>query len=117
MYRKRLSRQLTRAVATLAVAAPLLAACGDQIQGPSRTTQITMRDNSFSPQTIIIARGSTVRWTNSGSVAHRSVGANNAWNSGDVTPGQSFSREFTNPGTFAYSCTLHAGMTGTIIVD
>lgn len=113
----RLARRLRRSVALAAIAVPLLAGCGDQIQGPSRTTSITMRDNSFAPQTIIIARGATVRWTNSGSVTHRSVGPNNAWNSGDVAPGQSFSREFRDAGTFAYSCTLHAGMSGTIIVD
>jgi plastocyanin len=101
----------------LLAAAPALAGCGDQVVGPGRTAAVTIRDNSFSPQTVIIARGTAVRWTNSGAVAHTSVADGGAWSSGNIAPQGTFSHTFNTLGTFAYRCTLHAGMTGTILVE
>ena len=95
----------------------LATACGDQIQGPSGTTTVTIRDNLFTPQTVIIGRGTTIRWANNGSNIHTSVADNNRWSSGNIQPGGTFSHMFTDAGTFPYRCTLHPGMTGTIIVD
>lgn len=92
-------------------------ACGDQIQGPSGTTTVTIRDNLFSPQTVIIGRGSTVRWSNNGANVHTSVSDDGLWSSGNLAPANTHSHTFANGGTFTYRCTLHPGMTGTIIVD
>jgi plastocyanin len=41
-----------------------------------------------------------------------------AWNSGDINPGQTFTHTFDTPGTYKYFCIPHevAGMTGTIVV-
>jgi plastocyanin len=98
---------------------PLLVAagCGDQIQGPSGTTVITMRDNVFNPQTVIVLRNATIRWSNNGANIHTTVADNGTWSSGNVTPGLTFSHTMSNAGTFGYRCTIHPGMTGTIIVD
>lgn len=84
---------------------------------PSRTPgSVAMRDNSFNPATDTIAVGGTVTWTNTGNAAHTSTGANGLWDSGIVSPGQAFSRQFPAAGSFAYTCTLHPGMNGTIVV-
>jgi plastocyanin len=108
-------RRFRAGIAVLALA--LAGGCGDQIQGPSGTTNVTIRDNQFSPQTVIIARGSTVRWSNNGSNIHTSVSDGGHWSSGNLSPAQTHSHTFANSGTFPYRCTLHPGMTGTVIVD
>lgn len=38
-------------------------------------------------------------------------------NSPVITPAGTFQHVFATAGTFPYHCTLHAGMTGTVIVD
>jgi plastocyanin len=94
-------------------------ACGgDDGTGPddNRVT-IEMRDNQFNPATRPVSPGTTIRWQNSGQVAHNTTGANALWTSANLAPGQSFERTFPTAGTFAYECTLHAGMTGTIVVQ
>ncbi len=41
------------------------------------------------------------------------------WDSGFIAGGRSFSRRFTEPGTYRYFCIPHegAGMLGTVIVE
>lgn len=107
---------MTRSILPLMAAALLLAGCGDQVLGPGGTSNVSIRDNSFSPQTVIVPRGTTVRWTNDGAIVHTVVGDNNAWDSGDIEPGDRFSRLFSGFGEFPYRCTVH-GEIGTVIVD
>lgn len=107
----------TRPLLALALIAGL-SACGSDSSGPDddRVT-IEMRDNTFSPATRTVTAGTTVRWVNEGNVAHNSTGAGNLWVSQNLNPGQSFDRTFPSAGTFEYVCTLHAGMSGTIVVQ
>ena len=90
-------------------------ACGDDTIAPNEVV-IEMRDNLFSPATTSFTRGATVRWRNTGNTVHNSTRLG-TWQSGNVNPGQSFTRVFDTPGTFTYECTLHAGMNGTITVN
>jgi plastocyanin len=45
-----------------------------------------------------------------------SVGADGAFNTGFMFPGQSFTLTFTEPGVYSYVCFIHAGMQGTVVV-
>lgn len=92
------------------------AACGDST-APNDEVVIEMRDNSFSPSERTVSVGTTVRWRNVGEFPHNSTSTTSAWTSGDIQPNASFSRSFDTAGTFDYECTLHAGMTGRIIVQ
>ncbi|MBI2861359.1 MAG: cupredoxin domain-containing protein [Chloroflexi bacterium] len=84
------------------------------------TAAVSMQDYSFSPQTITITAGTTVTWTNVGKAPHTTTNNTTAptWDSGTVSPGQSFSRTFDTPGTFPYVCVFHQtfGMIGTVVV-
>jgi plastocyanin len=71
--------------------------------------------STFTPGNLNVTVGSTVTWQNRDSVAHTSTSDTGAWNS-TIAPGDSFSRTFTTAGSFAYHCTVHSGMTGTVIV-
>ncbi len=84
---------------------------------PNRTPgAVAMRDNVFRPAVDTIAAGGTVTWTNEGTNPHTSTGQNGLWDSGVVNPGGSFARRFPQAGSFPYACTLHPGMTGTVVV-
>jgi plastocyanin len=92
---------------------------------PTPTTHdISMVDSAFQPQNKTIAVGDTVRWTNNGARTHTSTSgtggtADGTWDSGDITPGNTYERTFDTAGTFQYFCMHHwqTGMTGTITVQ
>jgi len=79
------------------------------------THNVTMRDFSFTPKTLTINAGDTVRWVNQQG-SHDVVASNGTFRS--AFPVQQFSFTFNTAGTFNYFCTPHAGfgMTGTITV-
>ena len=65
--------------------------------------------------------GDTVRWTNTGIVAHTSTSGlpgspDDIWNSLVMGPGASFSQTFTSIGTFTYFCSFHPTLMGTAVV-
>jgi plastocyanin len=81
------------------------------------TNARTLGAASFGVNPLVVAVGTTVTWTNNDSIAHDSVSNTGVWNSGTLGPGQSFQFRFATAGTFPYTCTFHAGMTGTVTVQ
>ncbi len=83
-----------------------------------KTVVVEMKDNIFSPQIVAVNQGDTVVWKNVGKMNHTSTDASGAllWDSGSVAPGKTFSRKFTATGTYKYNCSIHKGMSGTVIV-
>lgn len=76
---------------------------------------------AFSPKTATAHVGDTVKWTfddpsNSHTVTSDS-GDPDSFDSGTQGQGQTFTFTFTKAGTYAYHCSLHSGMTGTITVS
>ncbi len=61
-----------------------------------------------------VSPGGTVNVTNNGSVQHSFTG--NGFDSGHLNPGGTYSHTFTAPGTYAFHCTIHASMTGSVTV-
>jgi plastocyanin len=73
----------------------------------------------FSPSTITVVIGvnATVNWVNGDTQAHTvTADSGNAFNSGNIAAGQSYTFTFTSAGTYAYGCTYHSWMHGTVIV-
>jgi plastocyanin len=83
----------------------------------SATVAAGTASNTFQPQVVAIARNGTVTWT-FGNVLHNVTfsGAPGAPTNIPNTESANISRTFTTAGTFPYDCTLHAGMTGSVIV-
>ena len=71
---------------------------------------------AFQPRRIEVSRGTRVRWTNDGSVAHTTTSTTGIWDSGSLATGDTFSRVFRARGTFRYHCTIHPDMTGKVVV-
>ena len=80
------------------------------------TRGVAIRDFAFSPRTIEIRVGDTVRWTNRDSVEHTATARNGSFDTGLLSDGASSSVRFTTAGTYRYVCTPHPDMTGTVVV-
>ena len=117
-------RRSAAAIATLGVSVAL-AACGGESGGqpnaaaspaPSKAagTTIDMVDLKFEPAALTVERGQTVTFVNRGKVTHNAKGKD--FFSRVVEPGDSYSHTFDRAGTFAYVCTFHPGMDGTVTV-
>lgn len=74
---------------------------------------VSIGDNSFSPQTLTVNAGDTVVWTNNGNMAHTVTADNASFVSTTLQHGQTYSRVFTSAGSFPYYCQFHGGSGGT----
>jgi len=98
------------AVTLVAVGLLPSAASGEvegSLEAEHRTVTIHIRDNLFAPSNLTVARGTTVRWVNDGRNTHNVTPSTEEHGSGNLKPGKSYIRTFTDTGTFAYYCTLH----------
>ncbi len=79
--------------------------------------RVTIQDYAFHPKMIVVAPGTTVRWTNKDSDIHTVFSDTNAFMaSNDLPTGRSFAHTFNKTGTFRYHCGQHAFMMGTVVV-
>ena len=82
-------------------------------------------DNTFIEEEVDVSVGTEVVWKNGGRNDHDivPVADGESWGVGidAFHPGDSYSYTFSEPGEYAYYCTIHGtadvGMTGTIIVN
>jgi plastocyanin len=81
----------------------------------ARSHTVVLRHIRFNPRKLVIGRGGTVRWVwRDGSIVHNVVSM--SFRGSRAQSHGSFTVRFTRPGSFFYYCTIHAGMTGTIVV-
>ena len=80
-------------------------------------TSVTMAGARFTPATIPIHAGGTVRWFNDDAMPHTVTATDRAWDSGYLAPGGSTERRFDHPGSYSYVCLYHSWMTGTVVVS
>jgi plastocyanin len=77
---------------------------------------VTIADFHFTPPTTTVHVGDTITWTNDGPSSHTATAKDGSFNTGTLSKGQNASHTFTKPGTYAYVCTIHPFMHGTITV-
>jgi plastocyanin len=78
---------------------------------------VSIGDNFYSPASVTINAGDTVTWTNNGQATHTATATDGSFNTGNISPGQSRSHTFSQPGTFNYFCQIHGtAQSGTITV-
>jgi amicyanin len=86
---------------------------------PVAATAVKIQNFAFSPATIKVKVGDTVTWTNEDSIGHTVTADNNTADgpkSELLEKGKSYSFKFTKAGTFAYHCSTHPYMKGTVQV-
>jgi plastocyanin len=70
----------------------------------------------YKPAEITIETGTTVTWVNNGAQDHTVTDEDGAFDSGTMSPGDTFKFTFKKPGVFHYNCTPHPWMEGTVKV-
>jgi plastocyanin len=83
---------------------------------PVQQNAVSVTDNLFTPADIQVAPGTTVTWTWASDAREHNVTFTDGTSSGNKTGGATYSRTFGTAGTFTYNCTLHAGMSGSVLV-
>lgn len=111
-------------VAALAVIPPAAALAGGGCHGDSvavhtgaDTNLVSMDSCAFLPTIARVPVGAEVRFLNKSDVTHIVAGEPGEWGqSRELTAAQDFRRRFDRPGIYPYSCPLHPGMVGAIVV-
>jgi plastocyanin len=78
---------------------------------------VSIANFSFTPAKLSISVGTTVIWTNNDTVTHTVTADQGAFDSGDLSAGNTFSFTFSKAGTYPYHCNIHSSMVGTIVVS
>lgn len=91
-----------------------------------KTVEVDARDDFFTPNGIEIDPGTTVTWKNAGNVVHNVMPLSDTADFGGATrfgvqtsafgPGATYSYTFPKAGTYNYSCSIHTGMIGRVVV-
>ena len=84
--------------------------------GPG-TNEVWMQNTAFTPSSITVSVNTTIKWTNKDGMIHTVTSTTGLFDSGNISSGGVYSRQFTTTGTFPYKCAIHSGMTGTVIVQ
>lgn len=86
--------------------------------GASAAAQPTVhiRNFAFSPATLTIAAGTTVRFVNDDQEAHTATANDRSFDSGGLDTNDSWEHRFDARGTYHYFCQMHPYMHGTIVV-
>jgi plastocyanin len=99
----------------LMLAAMTLCAHSETASRPETAT-ISIHDFSFSPTSITVVVGTTVRWKNFDGEPHTIRSIDTSFRSDPLDQNDSFTFRFDKPGTYRYVCSIHPQMVGTIVV-
>lgn len=101
-----------------ASSAPSPSASAAPSEAPSGATgnAVSIAGFSFQPAAITVAVGTTVTWTNDDSTSHTVTADDASFDSGSLAKGATFKQTFATAGTFAYHCSIHSSMKGTVTV-
>ena len=103
--------------ALLAAALPELTAAGvAAVTAAASPATVDIDNFAFTPRALTVTAGTTVTWKNEDDSPHRIGDKNGTFKSAALDTDDTFSHTFTVPGEYAYICTIHPYMAGTIIV-
>jgi plastocyanin len=80
-------------------------------------SSVTIAGFAFAPATVTIQVGDSVTWTNEDSTPHTATAGDGSFDTGQLANGDSEAVTFDTAGTFAYVCSIHPQMTGTVVVE
>lgn len=95
-----------------------LARAHDALKEPRAYWEVdAISSNQFRSQTVVVPPGVRVSWTNTTQDTHAVKARGGGWHKNSkVHAGEQTSFSFRRSGTYRYRCTIHAGMTGKVIV-
>ncbi len=78
---------------------------------------VTIDNFVFEPARLTVKAGTTVTWLNRDDIPHTVAAKDRLFKSKVMDTDESYSFTFSTPGEYAYFCSLHPHMTGTIVVE
>ena len=98
--------------------APVPSAPGQVPVGPvaGPVTRSSMQGLQYTVTTLEIVVGTTIEWKNDDPLPHTVTADDGSFDSGLIESGQVWRYTFTRPGTYAFHCTPHPFMKGTVVV-
>jgi plastocyanin len=81
-----------------------------------RTHTVTIEGMRFQPDALTVSRGDTIVWINRDLVPHTATSKAGRFDSKTIQVDKSWKHTMRTKGTFAYTCTLHPTMKGTLRV-
>jgi plastocyanin len=82
---------------------------------PDGAVLVSIVDFGYQPGVVRIHAGQTVAWRNDGREEHDVTGAD--WHSGPLEPAVEYRQTFGLAGTFAFRCSIHPDMVGSLIIE
>jgi len=83
-------------------------------EGSSATVRLV--GCTFAPTITRVPVGAEVTFVNVSNTYHDVTGRRHAWGSEQLESGESYAHRFTANGLYPYSCSLHPGMAGVVVV-
>ena len=83
---------------------------------PAAGAEVKIANFTFAPADLTVAVGTQVTWTNRDDIPHNVVNDDASIKSKVLDTDDKFTYTFTKPGTYAYFCSIHPRMKGTIVV-
>ena len=103
--------------AALAVLLALSALNGASTASAEDTARVLVQNFMFTPDSLTVAAGTTVTWTNLDAEPHTVSSDTGLFRSGALDTNDSFAFKFDEPGTYHFICSIHPQMMGTIVVE
>jgi plastocyanin len=83
----------------------------------AETETVSIVNFAFDPAELTVPAGTTVTWENTDTAPHTATAEDGSFDTGRIDQNASASVTFDEPGTFAYVCSFHPNMMGTITVE
>jgi plastocyanin len=108
--------RVLRAALLAAAAVAAVGVAGDGLAADPAIHTVTIKLVMYAPSTLTVNRGDTIVWKNEDLVPHTVTADHGAFDSGSIAPGQSWRYVVRRAGDYAYHCTFHPNMHGTLHV-
>ncbi|HEX5281313.1 MAG TPA: cupredoxin family copper-binding protein [Micropepsaceae bacterium] len=100
---------------SVALTCVFLATCPVMGESAGRNT-ITIRNFTFSPNSLTISAGAAVTWKNLDGEPHTVGSDQGLFRSEALDEGDSYTFKFDKAGAYRFICSIHPTMSGTIVV-
>ena len=86
------------------------------LAAPVAADHVAIQGFAFGPAAITVKPGTTVTWTQQDEDQHTVTANDGSFTSAALITGATYTHTFTAPGTYAYHCSIHPFMHGTVVV-
>jgi plastocyanin len=88
----------------------------EAVASEAAATVVKIDGCTFAPSVTRVPTGTEVRFINSSPAQHDVIGRMGGWGIDTLPSGAEFKHRFATAGVYPYSCSLHPGMAGVVIV-